>query len=446
MKAHPIDGAGLRPAYAIGGVLGSLASGIGFVVSGIEFSFIFILIYFFNFLFLISFLILFFISFRNIGNFNFFNFLFCVISHIEYYTIPLNINYYWNIGFILSLIIIIQILSGLLLSTLYCNYIIYSYYSIYYIIREILYGFIIRYIHSNGSSIIFGLIFIHYYRSIIFGSIIYISLSFISGIIILLLLIIIGFIGYILPYGQMSFWGATVITSLLSFIPFLIEWVNGNYYISESSIKRLFILHYLLSFILLLFIFYHIFYLHYQLSNNSLGIINYLLFPFFPYLIIKDYFGYLIIIGFIIIISFISIIRLSHPDNGYTVNGFLTPLHIIPEWYFLSFYTIIKSIPNKLSGIILLLYSFLFYSLLLEVIKDIYSISISLFLIYHYYGISYIYLFIFYSFILLLWIGAMLPQILFIIYGRIFIINYLLFTLVLLDYKKKKKDNKVRRG
>ena len=282
MKAHPIDGAGLRPAYAIGGVLGSLASGIGFVVSGIEFSFIFILIYFFNFLFLISFLILFFISFRNIGNFNFFNFLFCVISHIEYYTIPLNINYYWNIGFILSLIIIIQILSGLLLSTLYCNYIIYSYYSIYYIIREILYGFIFRYIHSNGSSFIFGLIFIHYYRSIIFGSIIYIPLSFISGIIILLIIIIIGFIGYILPYGQMSFWGATVITSLLSFIPFLIEWVNGNYYISESSIKRLFILHYLLSFILLLFIFYHIFYLHYQLSNNSLGIINYLLFPFFP--------------------------------------------------------------------------------------------------------------------------------------------------------------------
>ena len=368
----------------------------------------------------------------------FFLFLFYILSHIEYYTIPLNINYYWNIGFILSLIIIIQILSGLLLSTLYCNYIIYSYYSIYYIIREILYGFIFRYIHSNGSSIIFGLIFIHYYRSIIFGSIIYIPLSFISGIIILLLFIIIGFIGYILPYGQMSFWGATVITSLLSIIPFLIEWVNGNYYISESSIKRLFILHYLLSFILLLFIFYHIFYLHYQLSNNPIGIINYILFPFFPYLITKDYFGYLIIIGIIIIISFISIIRLSHPDNGLTVNGFLTPLHIIPEWYFLSFYTIIKSIPNKLSGIILLFYSFLFYSLLLECIKDIYSISISIFIIYHYYGISIIYLFIFYSFILLLWIGAMLPQVLFMNYGRIFIIYYLLFTLVLLDYKKKK--------
>jgi ubiquinol-cytochrome c reductase cytochrome b subunit len=358
-------------------------------------------------------------------------------SHLEYYPLPININYYWNNGFLLTLIIIIQIFSGLLLSSFYCNFILYCYYSIYYIIRNVTFGFIFRFIHSNGASIIFALSFIHISRSIIFGSLLYLPLSFISGIIILLFIIIISFIGYVLPYGQMSFWGATVITNLLSFIPFLIEWVNGSYFISEPTIKRFFVIHYLLSFILLLFLFYHIFYLHYHSSLSPLGVINYLLLPFFPYLISKDIFGLLIISGIYFIISFISYYRLSHPDNGLTVNGFLTPLHILPEWYFLSFYAIIKSIPNKFSGFIILFYSFLFYSLFLEVTKGIFFIS--LFIFYLYFDISFIFLFLFFSFYSLFWIGAMLPQVLFIFYGRIFIIYYLLFTLVLLDISKKKK-------
>ena len=359
------------------------------------------------------------------------SFILSIISHLGSYPSPMNINFSWNNGFLLSLIIIFQIFSGLLLSSFYCNLFIYSYYSLVHIIREVTFGFIIRYIHSNGASFIFALSFLHISRAIIFGSFIFIPLSWLSGIIILLFIIIIAFIGYVLPYGQMSFWGATVITNLLSFIPFLIEWVNGSYFISEPTLKRFFVLHYLFSFILLIILFYHLFYLHYQSSNNPLGVINYFLSPFFPYLFSKDFFGLLIISGVYYIISFISIFRLSHPDNGLTVNGFITPLHILPEWYFLSFYAIIKAIPNKFSGFIILFYSFLLYSLFVEVTSGTYSFS--LFISYLYFGISFIYLFIFYSFIVLLWIGAMLPQVLFIYYGRIFIIYYLLFTLVLLD-------------
>ena len=342
-------------------------------------------------------------------------------SHLESYPSPLNINYFWNFGFLLFIFLFIQIFSGFMLSSFYesCN----AYISVVHILREVTFGFIYRYIHSNGASFIFGVSFIHIARAILFGSLFYIPLSWFTGIFIFILLIIIGFMGYVLPWGQMSFWGATVITNLLSFIPLLIEWVCGSYFISEPTLKRFFIFHFILPLFLFYILFYHIFYLHYQSSDNPLGF--YILsIPLFPYLFSKDFFGFMIT-GFFL--NF-CILPLSHPDNGLTVNGVITPLHILPEWYFLIFYAILKAIPNKNSGFIILFY-YILYSLCVECINVTYSINNLLFLS------SSIIILYFYSYFYLIYIGYLKPLDLFIFYGRIFTIIIFIISLVLLDYK-----------
>jgi len=338
-------------------------------------------------------------------------------THLESYPSPLNLNNFWNFGFLLFIFLFIQILSGFILSSFYSSS--NAYYSVVHILREVTFGFIYRYIHSNGASFIFCFSFIHIARAVLFGSLFIIPLSWFTGIIIFIFLIIIGFMGYVLPWGQMSFWGATVITNLLSFIPLLIEWVCGSYLLSEPTLKRFFIFHFLLPLILFYLLFYHIFYLHYQSSNNPLGCISILSYPLFPYLFSKDLFGFMIT-GFFSHFLYYYL-PLSHPDNGLTVNGVVTPLHILPEWYFLPFYAILKAIPNKNSGFIILFYSLL-YSLCVECTKVTFSLSNSNL--------------IFYSFIHLLWIGYLKPQDLFIFYGRIFFIIYILLSLVLLDNSK----------
>merc|ERR1711942_477260 len=169
----------------------------------------------------------------------------------------------------------------------------------------------------------------------------------------------IAFIGYVLPWGQMSFWGATVITNLLSPFPCLIEWICVGFYISNPTLKRFFIFHFILPFIVCGFIIIHFYYLHYLSSNNSLGynINNKIL--FFPFELIKDIFGLFIIITLYAIQLFFGIFSLSHPDNAFQVNELVTPLHIVPEWYFLSYYAMLKALPNKNAGFIILLTSIL---------------------------------------------------------------------------------------
>jgi len=304
-------------------------------------------------------------------------------NHLEYYSTPLNINNFWNIGFILSILIIVQIFSGLILSTFYSNYLLVSYYSIINILREINEGYFIRYFHINGSSFIFLFSFVHIGKSIFYYSWNFLYLNWIYGIIILCLLIIIGFLGYLLPWGQMSYWGCTVIMNLLNFIPRLIEWIYGNYFISIPTIKRFFILHFILPFIIIIILIFHIFYLHYIGSSNGLGFNHCYFEYFYPYYIFKDYYYWIIILG-LFLLNILYFYYIGDPDNGLLVNGMITPLHIVPEWYFLFLYCILKVIPNKYCGFIILINFFIIFILLIgsgEIINIIFYLYFNILLV-----------------------------------------------------------------
>merc|ERR1712037_968317 len=299
---------------------------------------------------------------------------------------------------------------------------------IMYIIREVYYGWLLRYIHSNGASFLFTVLFIHIGRGLYYGSYYYNPNSWFSGIIIFIVLMAIAFIGYVLPWGQMSFWGATVITNLLSPFPCLIEWICGGFYISNPTLKRFFIFHFILPFIVCGFIIIHLYYLHYLSSNNSLGynINNKIL--FFPFELIKDIFGLFIIITLYTIQLFFGIFSLSHPDNAFQVNELVTPLHIVPEWYFLSYYAMLKALPNKNAGFIILVTSIL----ILFLFGENRNLTTFTRLMDCNNGFSISFLFI--SFLSFLWIGAQFPQEKFLSYARIltldfyFLIMCILFT------------------
>jgi ubiquinol-cytochrome c reductase cytochrome b subunit len=244
--------------------------------------------------------------------------------------------------------------------------------------RESLIGYIFRYIHCNGASFIFMLAYIHILRSLIYNSYIFIYLCWISGLIMYCMLMIIGFIGYILPFGQMSFWGATVIFNIISIIPYLTDWIYGCNILSIFSLIRLFIIHFIFSILLFIPLIIHILYLHYMISNNPMGMINIFVINFYPYLIIKDIFTL-----FIILILFIIIIinNLSNPDNGFIMNGLITPIHILPEWYFLLYYGILKAIPNKYCGV----YNLFIIILLLSLYVEVYNYNITFYSYYNMY-------------------------------------------------------------
>ena len=350
------------------------------------------------------------------------HYLFIIKSHLQSYPCPININCFWNAGFLLVISIVLQLITGILLALHYTPDINYSYYSI---IREVYYGWSLRYIHSNGASFLFTVLFIHIGRGLYYGSYYYTSNVWFSGIFIFYSFVAIAFIGYVLPWGQMSFWGATVITNLLSAFPCLIEWICGGFYIKSATLKRFFIFHFILPFIICGIIIIHVYYLHYLSSNNSLGYnINNFKILFFPFINYKDIFGLLLNGKATKIQLFIGIFTLSHPDNAFQVNELITPLHIVPEWYFLSYYTMLKAIPNKNAGFIILLTSILILMLFLSLLGSLgdslgepsfmfpmdrtHDASACFFLI----------------IICFLWIGAQLPQEIFISSGRILTLLY----------------------
>jgi ubiquinol-cytochrome c reductase cytochrome b subunit len=323
---------------------------------------------------------------------------------------------------LISFFFIIQLSSGIILSTSYTSDVTFAYYSISSIIREVYSGWCFRYIHSQGASFIFALYFLHIARAVVYSSCLFLQAVFFSGIWLFIFLILIAFIGYLLPWGMLSFWGATVIINILSFIPLLIELICGGYFISTSTLKRFFVIHFALPFLSFYLIFIHLFYLHLLGSNNPLGANINNKIPFFPFLVSKDIFGFYFSMLIFAIQTLFGLLPLSHPDNATAGNGFLTPLHILPEWYFLPFYAILKAIPNKNAGFIILFYFSFFYLFFLSIFGSAgLNRSLSQFP----------------SFILLLlalgWIGCQLPQEKFISYGRIFLSIILFFALYVLD-------------
>ena len=274
---------------------------------------------------------------RKIGIFEY-NFVLLMKSHLQSYPCPLQINSFWNLGFLLGITIILQIITGIFLGLHYTSDLNSAYSSLFFLIREIFYGWCLRYLHSSGASFVFLFLFLHFGRAISYGSYFYNPNTWFSGIIIFFFLMATAFMGYVLPFGQMSFWGATVITNLLSPFPSLIEWVSGGHYVYNPTLKRFFIFHFQFPFLLCGFRILHLFYLHFLSSNNPLRNSTNNKIPFFPFIFLKDFFGFILILCLYLLQTHFGISSFSHPDNALEVCGLLTPLHIVPEWYFLCQY------------------------------------------------------------------------------------------------------------
>merc|ERR1712001_517270 len=287
--------------------------------------------------------------------------------NLHSYPCPLQIHYFWNLGFLLGVAIILQIITGIFLALHYTSDLNSAYFSLFFFIREIYYGWCLRYLHSSGASFVFLSLFLHLGRGISYGSYFYNPNTWFSGILIFFILMAIAFIGYVLPFGQMSFWGATVITNLLFPFPSLIEWVCGGYCVHSPTLKRFFLFHFQFPFALCGFVVLHLFYLHFLSSNNLLRNSTNNKIPFFPFILLKDFFGLIVILCLYFLQTHFGVSSLSHPDNALEARALLTPLHIVPEWYFLCQYAMLKAVPNKNAGFIILLTSIFTLFLLGEV-------------------------------------------------------------------------------
>merc|ERR1712137_431186 len=318
-------------------------------------------------------------------------------SHLQSYPCPLQINFFWNFGFLLGVAIILQIITGIFLALHYTSDLNSAYFSLFFLIREVLYGWCLRYFHSSGASFVFLFLFLHLGRAMFYGSYFYNPNTWFSGIVLLFFLMAIAFMGYVLPFGQMSFWGATVITNLLSPFPSLIEWVCGGYCIHNPTLKRFFLFHFLLPFLLC---------------------------------------GFILVLSLYFLQTHYGISSLSHPDNALEASALLTPLHIVPEWYFLCQYAMLKAVPNKNAGFIILLTSIF----ILFFFGEIRLVAAFARLMDCNNGFSLS--FLFFVFLSFLWIGAQFPQEKFLSYARILTLYYYFLLMCILVFKKKKKKKK----
>lgn len=276
---------------------------------------------------------------------------------------PSNISSWWNFGSLLGICLIAQILTGLFLAIHYTSDTTTAFSSVTHICRDVNYGWLIRYLHANGASIFFICLFLHVGRGFYYGSYIFLE-TWNIGVLLLFAVIATAFIGYVLPWGQISFWGATVITNLLSAIPYigtnLVEWIWGGFSVDKATLTRFFAFHFILPFIVTALAGVHLLFLHETGSNNPSGLNSDTdKIPFHPYYTIKDILGALIIITALSSLVLFSPDILGDPDNYIPANPLNTPPHIKPEWYFLFAYAILRSIPNKLGGVLALVLSIL---------------------------------------------------------------------------------------
>jgi ubiquinol-cytochrome c reductase cytochrome b subunit len=280
-----------------------------------------------------------------------------VNDHLIDYPTPSNLSYWWGFGSLAGICLIVQILTGIFLAMHYTPHVDLAFVSVEHIMRDVNGGWFLRYMHANGASMFFIVVYLHLFRGLYFGS--YASpreLVWIVGVVILLLMILTAFIGYVLPWGQMSFWGATVITSLASAIPVvgmdITYWLWGGFSVDNATLNRFFSLHYLLPFIIAGASIVHIAALHQYGSNNPLGSLAVVdKVSFYPYFFLKDLVGWVIFALFFSFFIYFAPNALGHPDNYIPANPMSTPAHIVPEWYFLPVYAILRSIPNKLAGV-----------------------------------------------------------------------------------------------
>ena len=281
---------------------------------------------------------------------------------------PANISAWWNFGSLLGLCLIRQILTGLFLSIHYTPEIDIAFSRVVHITRDVNYGWLLRTLHANGASFFFICIYLHVGRGIYYGSYMY-RFTWFSGIALLLLTIGAAFIGYVLPWGQISFWGATVITNLVSAVPYVgdivVQWIWGGFAVDNATLNRFYTFHFIIPFMVAAVVLVHIVFLHQTGSNNPLGVKRERdKIPFHPYFSIKDLFGFLVLLILLTLITLLRPNLMGDPENFNPANPLVTPLHIQPEWYFLFAYAILRSIPNKLGGVVALLISILILAIL----------------------------------------------------------------------------------
>ena len=364
-------------------------------------------------------------------------------SAVDYPT-PRNLNYWWNFGSLAGFFLLVQIITGVILSMHYTAHVDHAFDSIEHIMRNVNHGWLIRYIHMNGASFFFIVVYIHIFRGLYYGS--YKApreLLWWLGIIILLLMMATAFMGYVLPWGQMSFWGATVITNLFSAIPLIgdniTQWLWGGYSVDNPTLSRFYTLHFLLPFLIVGVVVLHIVALHTHGSNNPLGIDRkgpQDSIPFHPFYTIKDLFGLSFALTIFFAVVFFAPDFLGHPDNYIPADPLKTPAHIVPEWYFLPFYAILRAIPDKLGGVIAM-FSAIFVLFLLPwldtskvrsaTFRPIYKILFWIFLI---------------DAIVLGWVGSKPAEGIYIIISRIATFYYFLHFLILLPLLGKFERNR----
>ncbi|WPB83573.1 cytochrome b [Sediminicoccus rosea] len=275
---------------------------------------------------------------------------------------PRNFNYFWNFGALAMINLMIMIATGIFLAMNYTPHTAYAFDSVERIMRDVNFGWLIRYVHMNGASMFFIVVYIHIWRGLYYGS--YKApreLLWMLGVVIFLLMMATAFMGYVLPWGQMSFWGATVITNLFSAIPVvgptIVTYLWGGFSVDNPTLNRFFSLHYLLPFVIVGVVFLHVAALHITGSNNPLGIEPkgpQDTLPFHPYYTIKDSVGIVVYLAVFAALVFFAPNYLGHPDNYIPANPLVTPAHIVPEWYFLPFYAILRAVPDKLGGVLLM--------------------------------------------------------------------------------------------
>jgi len=281
-----------------------------------------------------------------------------VDSHIIDYPTPINLNYMWSFGSTAGLCLVIQIITGIFLAMHYTTHVDMAFNSVEHIMRDVNNGWLVRYLHANGASMFFIVVYCHIFRGLYYGSYIYPrGKLWASGVIIFLLMMATAFMGYVLPWGQMSFWGATVITNLFSAIPFagpaIVEWLWGGFSVDNATLNRFFSLHYLMPFVIAGLTVVHLSLLHAEGSNNPIGInTNVDTVSFYPYFYVKDLLAFLLLVALFSFFVFFYPNALGHSDNYIEANPLVTPPHIVPEWYFLPFYAILRSIPDKLGGVV----------------------------------------------------------------------------------------------
>nr|YP_010849291.1 cytochrome b [Krisna furcata]WGG89431.1 cytochrome b [Krisna furcata] len=351
---------------------------------------------------------------------------------------PINLSSWWNFGSILGICLTIQIISGMLISMHYSCNIELAFNSISHITRDINNGWIMRYIHSNGASMFFLCMYTHTGRGLYYGSYKFVK-TWIMGVTMLLISMATAFLGYVLPWGQMSFWGATVITNLMSAIPYigsdLVLWIWGGFSVDNATISRFLSLHFIMPFIIMMMTVIHLMFLHSTGSNNPIGInSNSDKIPFHPYFSIKDIMGLMIILTMFLMLNLTEPYMLSDPDNFTPANPMVTPIHIQPEWYFLFAYAILRSIPNKLGGVIALISSIMILFTMPFFKKSKFSGM-------QFYITSQLLFWMFLNNVIMLtWIGARPVEQPFILTGMILTISYFSFFIIE-PLSKKMLDN-----